>query len=159
MGDAPTLQHGGENLGLLDRGRAHQDRLALVVAFDDVVDYGFELGLLGLVDQVLLVPSDHGLVGRDGDGFGRAGHARQLLVEAEVVLQGHGRPGVVLLLDGDPLLGLHRLVQAVGPPATLQDAPGKLVDDLDFAVRDEVVLVPLVELFGLEGLSQLVDVV
>ncbi len=83
----------------------------------------------------------------------------QLLVEAEVVLQGDRGPGVVLLVDLDPLLGLDRLVQAVGPAPALEDAAGELVDDLHLAVGDEVVLVPLVELLGLQRLGELVDVV
>ena len=132
------------------------------MALDDVLDDRLELGQLGLVDQVLLVGADHGPVGRDGDdrqvvgvgelrglGLGRAGHAGQLLVEAEVVLQGDRGPGVVLLLDLDPLLGLDRLVQAVGPAPALEDAAGELVDDLHLAVGDDVVLVPLVQLLGL----------
>ena len=116
--------------------------------------------------------ADHLLVGRDGHhgqavgggelaglGLGRAGHAGQLLVHAEVVLQRHRGPGVVLLLDGHPLLRLDRLVEAVGPAPALERAPGELVDDLHLAVGDEVVLVPLVEVLGRQRLGQLVDVV
>ena len=72
----------------------------------------------------------------------------QLLVEAEVVLEGDRGPGVVLLFDPHPLLGLDRLVQAVGPPAALEGPAGELVDDLHLALGHEVVLVPLVELLG-----------
>ena len=170
--DAPPFEHRRQDLGLLDRGGADQHRLALVVALDDVLDDGLELGQLGLVDQVLLVGADHRHVGRDrhdrqvvgaGElgrlGLGGAGHPGQLVVEAEVVLEGDRRPGVVLLLDRDPLLGLDRLVEAVGPAPALEDAAGELVDDLHLAVGDDVVLVPLVQLLGLEGLGQLVHVV
>ena len=92
-----------------------------------------------------------------GLGQRRTGHAGELLVEAEVVLQRDGRPGVVLLFDRHPLFGLDGLVEAVGPAPALEDAAGELVDDLHLAVGDEVVLVPLVELLGLQGLGQLVD--
>ena len=111
-----------------------------------------------------LVVADHGPVGRDGHdrqvvgagelrrlGLGRPGHPGQLLVQAEVVLQGDRGPGVVLLLDLDPLLGLDRLVEAVGPAPALEDAAGELVDDLHLAVGDDVVLVPPVQLLGLAG--------
>ena len=87
------------------------------------------------------------LVGRDGDhfelvnlpefvglGHGRAGHAGQLLVQLEVILQRDGRQRLRLLLDLDAVLGvlgLDRLVQPVGPlPAEHQPA-GELVDDDD----------------------------
>ena len=47
-----------------------------------------------------------------GFGRGRAGHAGELLVEAEVVLEGDRGQRLVLGLDLDVLLGLERLVQA-----------------------------------------------
>ncbi len=75
-------------LGLLDAGRADEDRLALRVPLDDVVDDGVVLGLLGAVDEVGVVDADHVAVRRDrhdaevvdlvelrGLGHGRAGHA------------------------------------------------------------------------------------
>ncbi len=94
-----------------------------------------------------------------GLGLGGAGHAGQLVVQAEVILQCHRGPGVVLLFDGHPLLGLDGLVETVGPPAALERPPGELVDDLHLALLHQVVLVPLVEVLGREGLGQLVDVV
>ncbi len=119
-----------------------------------------------------MVDPDHRPVGGDGHhrqvvgvgelgrlGLGRAGHARQLLVHAEVVLEGDGGEGLVLVLDPDPLLGLHRLVQALRPAPTLEDAAGELVDDLDLAVLDDVVVVALVQLLGPQGGLELVDVV
>jgi hypothetical protein len=45
-------------------------------------------------------------------GLRRTGHAAELLVEAEVVLERDRRQRDVLLLDRDALLRLDRLVQA-----------------------------------------------
>jgi hypothetical protein len=45
------------------------------------------------------------------------GHARQLLVLAEVVLEGDGGERLVLALDLHLLLGLDGLVQPVAPAA------------------------------------------
>ena len=45
--DTALLQLPGQVLGLLDRDRADQDRLALLVPLDDVLDDGVVLGLLG----------------------------------------------------------------------------------------------------------------
>ena len=93
-----------------------------------------------------------GAVGRDDDdvelvdlgelfglGLGRAGHARELLVLAEVVLEGDGRERLVLALDLHLLLGLDRLVQAVAPAPARHQAPRELVHDHDLAVLDHVV--------------------
>ena len=157
------LQLAGQVLALLDADRADEHRLAGLVALGDVLDDGVELGDLALVDEVGLVDAADRLVGRDrhdaelvgvhqlgGLGGGRAGHPGELVVHAEVVLQRDRREGLVLLLDLHAFLGLHRLVDALAPAPTLEDAAGELVDDLHLAVLDDVVLVPLVELLGLQ---------
>ncbi len=92
-----------------------------------------------------------------GLGGGRAGHAGDLLVEAEVVLQGDGGEGLVLFLDADALAGLDGLVQALGVAPTLEDAAGELVDDLDLAVLDQVVHVAPEERGRAQGLHEVVD--
>ncbi len=160
----------GEVLGLLDRRRTDEDRLALLVLLRDVVDDGGELRDLGPVDQVRLVLADHVAVGRDRDdtelvdlvelgglGHGRTGHARQLRVEAEEVLQGDRGEGLVLVLDVHPFLRLDRLVHALVVAAAREDTAGVLVDDHDFAVDDDVVLVGLEELLGLDRVVEVTD--
>ena len=52
---AALLEQPGELLGLLDRDGADEHRLADLVALDDVLDDGLELGVLGPVDDVGLV--------------------------------------------------------------------------------------------------------
>ena len=120
----------GDQLRVLDRGGAHQHRLATGVAVADVVDGGVVLLARRLVDAVELVVTAARAVGGDhhrleavdllelvGLGVGGAGHARQLAVETEVVLEGDRGHGLVLGLDRHPLLGFHGLVQAVAPAA------------------------------------------
>ena len=92
-----------------------------------------------------------------GLGERRAGHAGELLVEAEVVLDRDGRDGHVLRLDLDALLGLDGLVQALRPAAAFHDAAGELVDDLDLAVDHEVLDADAVERLGAQRLDQVVD--
>ena len=53
--DAPLLEQARELLRLLDRDRADEHRLALLVALGDVVDRGVVLRVLGLVDEVGVV--------------------------------------------------------------------------------------------------------
>ena len=72
-------------------------------------------------------------------GDGRAGHAGELLVEAEVVLEGDRGERLVLGLDLDVLLGLERLVQAFRVAPALHHAAGELVDDDHLVVLDDVV--------------------
>ena len=141
-----------------------------LVAGDDLVEHRLPLAVLGLEDLVVVVGADHRPVGRDLDhrdlvdlhelgrlGQRRAGHPGELVVEAEVVLQGDRRQGLVLLADRDALLRLDRLVQALRPAPALEDAAGELVDDHHLAVDDRVVLVALVERLGLQRLDEVVD--
>ena len=89
-------------------------------------------------------------------GLGGSGHAGELVVHAEVVLQRDRGEGLVLLFDLHALFGFDRLVDALGPAATFEDAAGELVDDLDLAALHDVVLVALVQLLGLERHGELV---
>ncbi len=116
--------------------------LALGVGFLDRGDDGVELLAAGLEDLVVFIHTDVRRVGRDGQhvepvdvvelgglGLGGAGHAREFLIEAEVVLDGDGGEGLGFLLDGDAFLGLDGLVQSVRPAAAGHFAAGVFIDD------------------------------
>jgi hypothetical protein len=120
-------------------------------------------------DFSLVVP-DHVAVGGDRDDLdvvgvgelaglrdGRAGHAGQLVVEAEVVLERDRGEGLVLLFDLHALFGLDGLVEPLAPAPALEDATGELVDDLDLAVGHDVVDVVLEQLLGPQRRLELVD--
>ena len=161
-------QHVADVLAGLDGDGAHQHRLAPAVFLGDVVDDGRELRLLRPIDLVVQVVTDDRLVGRHLDhvqvvdrleflflGLRRAGHAGQLVVHAEEVLEGDGGQRHRFLLDLDAFLRLDGLVQALAVAATLHEAAGELVDDDDFAaVADDVVLVALVEGMCAQGVVQ-----
>ena len=63
----------------------------------------------------------------------------------EVVLEGDGGERLVFALDLDLLLGLHRLMQTVAPPASRHEAAGELVHDDHLAVLDHVLDVQVVQ--------------
>ena len=169
MGDPPAVEVAGELLGLLDRHRADEHRLAGLAPLGDVLDHGVPLRVLDLVDEVLLVRPDHRLVRGDLHhvelvdllelrelGLGRTGHAGELLVHLEVVLDGDRGQGLVLLFDPDVLLGLDGLVESLRIPPALQDPAGELVDDLHLAAGHDVVHVALVQLLGSERVLEVV---
>jgi len=152
------LQHRGEQLRVLDRGRAHEDRLALRRAFLDVVDDRLVLFLRGDEDLVVQVLAHHRPVRRNEHGFqvvdrreleslgvGGAGHAGELLVQAEVVLERDRGERLALVLDRGPFLRLDGLVQPIGPAAAGHHAAGELVDDDHFVVLDDVMLVAVIQ--------------
>ena len=90
-------------------------------------------------------------------GLGGSGHPGELLVEAEVVLEGDRGKRDVLLLDPDTLLRLDRLMEPLAPAPALHDPTRVLVDDLDLALLDHVVDVALVERLRLQRLGEVVD--
>ncbi len=165
--DPAPAEHLAEDLGLLDGDRADEDGAARLGHLLDLVDHGIELAVLVPEDEVRVVVADHRLVRRDRDdlepvdlvellglGHRRAGHAGQLVVEAEVVLERDRGERDRLALDAQPLLGLDRLVEPLAPAAAGHLAPGELVDDDDLAVLDEVVLVAPVERVSPERLLE-----
>ncbi len=92
----------------------------------------------------------------EGLGVRRAGHARQLLVEAEIVLEGDRGDGLVLFPDPHALLGLDCLVKAVRPAPAGHRAAGKLVNDHYFAIAHDVLDVPAEQGVGAQRCGQVV---
>ena len=170
VGNAGPFELLREQLRLGDGCGTDKDRLTSLVALDDVGDDGVELGILGAVDEVLLVLADHRAVRRDRDdaqtvdllelallGLGGTRHAGELVVHAEIVLQGDRREGLVLVLDLDMFLGLEGLVQTLVVATPCQGTTGVFVDDEDLAIDDNVVLVAVEELLGLDGVVEVTD--
>ena len=121
------------------------------------------LPFLRLVDHVVHVLADHGTVGGDlhhvqiVNAFeffflrlGRAGHAGDFFVHAEVVLEGDGGQRLAFPLHLHVLLGLDGLMQTIGIAAAHHQTAGELVHDDDLAVLHHVVHVPLHEGVGLQ---------
>ncbi len=158
-----ALQRLREQFALLNRRGAHQNRLPALVNLGNVVGHGLVLLFCHPEDHIRVVGPQHGLVRRNdgnlqlvdvvelgGFGFGRARHAGELAVEPEVVLEGDRRQRLIFLADGHAFLGLHRLVQPIGPPPTRHQSSGEGVHDDHFAVLDHVVHVTLVERMRLD---------
>ncbi len=150
------LQIFGKNLGLLDRGGADQYRLQPRIGALDLGQDRRVFLALGAINLVVLVEARHLHIGRDfhdfelvdveqfvGFGSGGAGHARELLVHAEVVLERDRGQRLVFRLHRLMLLGFQRLVQAFRIAPARHHAAGEFVDDDDLAVPDDVILVAL----------------
>ena len=170
MRNLVLLEQLGQDLRFLDRGGADQHRLALLARLLDERDDGAIFLLRRAIDLVVLVVADHVHVGRHLDhveavnvhelvglGGGGAGHAGELAVEAEIVLEGDGGERLVLGLDAHMLLGLEGLVQSFGIAPALHHAAGELVDDDHLVVLDDVVAVALEQGVGAQRLLHVVD--
>ena len=170
VGNARLMQKLRQLLGLLHARRADEDGLADVVALLDVLHDRLELALAGREHIIDLVLANHRhvrgdrndaeLVGRGellGLCLGGSGHARKLVVQAEVVLERDRGESLILGLDLHAFLRLDRLMHALVVPAPGQDSPGVLVDDEDLAVADDVILVPVEKLLGLDRVVEVAD--
>ena len=137
---------------------------------DDVVDDRGPLFGLGAIDEVGLLDADHVAVGGNDDDVEVVDLRElaasvsavpvmpdELLVLAEVVLEGDGGERLVLALDLDAFLGFDGLVQAVAPVAARHQAAGELVDDDDLAVLDHVLHVELIVDVRAERLLDVVE--
>ena len=145
-----------KTFALLDARRSDEHRLPRHVALLDLGNDRVPLALFGLVHEVGVVLADHRLVCgdlRDLElvdleellrlGRRRTGHARELRIHAEVVLDRDRREGPRLALDLEVFLGLDGLVKTVAPAPAGHEPPGELVDDDDLAVLHHVVDVAL----------------
>ena len=167
VGNALPLHHLAEAFGCLDRDRADKHRATAVPHLGDLLDHRAELGIFAPIDEVGPVVPDHRPIGGNRHDFElvdlvellrlghrRAGHAGELVVQAEVVLEGDRGEGHRLALDAEAFLRLDGLVESLAPASTGHLATRELVDDDDLAVLDDVVAVPLVESMGPERLLE-----
>ena len=144
-------QHLGEQLTDLDRSGAHQTRTTLDTHVLDFLDDGPVFLTIGLVDAVIHIVADDGLVGRNFNyiklvdipklaclGARGTGHTGKLVIHTEIVLQCDGSKSLCGSLHLDMLLGLNGLMESVAPAASLHDTSGLLVDNLHLTVHDDI---------------------
>ena len=164
--DAAEFEHAAQQLRNLHRRGTHQHGASLAHEAHDLLDHGVVLLALGLVDEVLAVVADDRTVRGDHHhvqlvdapelrslGLGRTGHARELVVHAEVVLK---RDGGECLSGGfhfHAFLGFDCLMQTVGVATTLHDTTCLFVDNLDFVVVNHIFHVLFKKGVGFEQLG------
>ena len=168
--DLALLEEARQFLGFFDGRCAHEDRLAALVAILDQRDDRFVFLFDRAIDLVVMVFAPDRHVGGDVHHVElvdvhelgrfrqrRAGHACELFVEAEIVLERDGGERHVFRLDDGVFFRLERLVQAFRIASAFHHAACELVDDNDLAVLDDVVAVFLEQLVGLQRLVDVMD--
>ncbi|MBA7683782.1 hypothetical protein ES703_92167 [subsurface metagenome] len=122
-GNTLLFQKVSQVLRLLNRYGAHKHRSFLLVKLLNLLNHSPEFGLLILVNPVRVVLPNHGFIGRDNYhikviylvklfslGNRSAGHPRQPVIHAKVVLDGDGGKGSAFSLNPDTLLGFYCLM-------------------------------------------------
>src|SRR5207248_4525160 len=143
---------------------AYQDGPAFIVDLLDLIRHRKIFFFLGAIDDVGIFHAqqrpvggnDHdfqlvNLVELGGLGFGSSGHAGELAVHAEIILEGDGSQRLVFALDLDFFFGFDGLVQAIGPAAARHHAAGEIINNDDLAIFDYVLDIAVVERVGLDG--------
>ena len=135
------------------------------MAFRNLINDRAVFADIAAIHNIRPVLPDNRLVGRDFNdiqfvdcgkflrlGYSGTGHSRQLLVQAEIILEGNGSQRLVLFLNINVFLGLNCLMQAFGVPAPEHQAARKLVHDDDLAVFDDIVDIALHDAVGTQRL-------
>ena len=136
----------------------------------DFVDDGVVFFAARFVDAVVgVVARDRPIRRDDGDvefvdvvefvrfGFRGAGHAGELVVEPEIILDRDRGERLRLAIDLHAFLRFDRLVQSIAPAAARHFAAGVFVDDDDFVFLDDVRDVLLEEAIGAQQLRDVVN--
>ena len=102
-----------------------------VIFLHDPVDDGLILFRFRTVNDVVVLEANQRAICGNGDdievvnfcelrgfGFSRSGHARKLLVHAEIILESDGRERLIFALDFHAFFGFDGLVQSIGPAAS-----------------------------------------
>ncbi|AIJ64102.1 Uncharacterised protein [Brucella suis] len=136
----------------------------------DIAHDGAVFFLDGAIDLIVLVDALDRQIGRNFQHFeavniaeffrfgcSRAGHARQLVVHAEIVLEGDRGQRLVFRLDGHMFLGFERLVQAFRIAPARHHAAGEFIDDDNLVIADDIVLVALEQLVGAKRVVEVMN--
>ncbi len=152
------IQQVRKALGFFNRRCAHQHGLAAVVEPLDLVGGREVFFFLGTIDDIGIFDAQQRAIRRyDVDfqainlaellcfGFRGAGHAGELFVHAEIILERDGGERLIFALDLHIFLGFDCLVQSIGPAAPRHQSASEFVDDNDFPIFHDVFNVPLIE--------------
>ena len=123
-----------------------------------------ELFFLSQVDQIVVIDSLDGLVGWNNNhvqavdlakfkrlGVRGTGHAGELVVKTEIILESGGCQGLTLCLNANTFLGFNRLVQTFTPATARHGTTCVLVNDHHLIALDNVIHVLLEQMMSSEG--------
>ena len=165
VGDAALLQHLAQHLGFLNGNGADQNRLPGGMTGGNILNHGVKFTGLGAVNNVGQVVAHHRLVGGDNHhihavngaelfllSLGGTGHAGQLIIHTEVILQGNAGQRLALITHNNIFLGLDSLVQTVAVTAALHQTAGKFINNDDLVILYHIIAVFFEQMLSLQSL-------
>ena len=167
--NAASLQQGGNVFTLLNGDGAHQHRLSLFMAGNNLLNNCMVLARVIFIHHVRVIQTNHRLIGGNFDNIqtvncleflclcgSSARHTGQLVIKAEVILEGNGGKGLVLFLNIHMLLRLDRLVKALRIPSAQHQTTGKFIHDDDLAVFHDIIDIAFHDTVSLQRLIDMV---
>ena len=159
------MQQGGKLFRFFNGNRANQHRLTVGVPLRNILHHGVKFAGLGAVNNIRLIQTLNRLVGGDlhhiqaVNGLkliflchSRTGHAGNLLVHTEVILQGNAGQRLALIFNNHIFFGFNSLVQTVAVAAAVHQAAGEFVNNNHLAVFHHVIPVTLKQKFCFQSL-------
>ncbi|MCG3142235.1 MAG: hypothetical protein HDKAJFGB_03643 [Anaerolineae bacterium] len=156
--DAFAAQHFRQHFGMFDRSCADQHGTTLRVHFFDFVHDRFVFGLFVFVNNVRIVRAYHRAIGRNDDnfqavnfakffffGFRRAGHAREFVVHAKIILERNRGERQRFALHLDVFFGFDGLMQTFGITTPEHEAAREFVHNDHFAIAHDVIFIEFKE--------------
>ena len=151
------------------RYRTDEDGLPFFVALHNGVDDSFYLALFRGINNVGHIDSLNGFVGGNFEnvesvngselfflGFSRTGHTRKFVIKTEVVLESNRCVSFVFVSDRNVFFRFDCLVKTFRISSADHKTTRELVDDNDFAVRNEVVGISLENKMSFQSLLDMV---
>ena len=142
-------------LGLLDGCRPDQHRLSRLMATHHFPHDRSVFPAFRLINGIRQIDADFRLIRRNlhdihavnFDEFllfrlRRPRHARQFVVHTEIILERNCRKRLAFPLDLQPFLRFNRLMKPIGITTPMHETTRKFIDDDDFPIFHDIVLVP-----------------
>ena len=140
------------------------------MAILDLVNDCVEFLAARLVDAVVVILARDRSIRRDDEhvefvdvvklvrfGLRGAGHAGELVIKPEIILNRDRGERLRFAIDLHAFLGFDGLMQSVAPAAARHQAAGEFVDDDDFVFLDHVLHIFFEEAVGAEQLRDVVN--
>ena len=142
------------------------------MAFFNLVDCCLVFSDTCFIDNIRIVNTDHRLIGRYNNNrqivnllellllcFSSTGHAGELFVHTEVVLEGNSCQSLAFAFYLYAFLSFDCLVQAFGEATAEHQTAGELIDDDNLAIFNHVITVAVHQSLSLQSAHNLVRVV
>ena len=158
-------KHTAEQFAYLHAGGTYQNRTARLAHANYLLYDGIVFLTLCAIHTVVHIRTNHGAVGGNLHNiqfvdipklaslcYCRTSHTRQLVIHAEIVLQGNGGIGLCGILHLYMLFGFHSLMQAVAPSSAFHDTASLLIHYLHLSILNDIVIIEVEHGVSLEEL-------